>query len=290
MDVWIGGLAVDGRSVEQVRSVLTDIFIEGEYERCEGNDVDVVGDERALIIGGTKGWTSVYLERFENDAAVAVALSKELSTTVLCHRSVLYDAFAIVVYLDGDLIDEYQSCPDYFKAYDQPDSTAEELEQTAGDAEVVKAAVSRIDEALLTEIYDKSRLTNLAEQVEPEMSVPDALKALRKALKIGTLEHSFDDLWYGAEEFSLKAEHLGFLSLNKEPTSRWGIMKKRAKDSRDRWRSGTAKVKDKIAALKSKWPLKGGGHGDSKVEPDSEKAGSADDEQSPDSRAAPNKD
>ncbi|MDF1663115.1 MAG: hypothetical protein P1V97_15175 [Planctomycetota bacterium] len=255
MDVWIGGLAVDERSPAEVHEALCAFFTDNEYERCEGDDIHVVGDERALIIGGTKGWTSVYLEEFDHDEAVALAISKTLETTVVCHRSVLYDAFAIFVYYGGELIDEFQSCPDYFKAYDEPDSTESELARTAGQADALQSLVSRVDGALLAEIYQQSRLESLTEDINPEMSVGEALKQLRKALKIGTFEHSFDDLWYSADDMNLKVNYLGFLSPHAEPKTRWGILKKHAAESRGRWRQKKERFKDKVNFIKSKWPL-----------------------------------
>lgn len=255
MDVWIGGLAIDGKSPAEVAEALEAFFQGNEYERCEGDDIHVVGDERVLIIAGSKGWTSVYLEEFDHDEAIALALSKSLETTVVCHRSVLYDAFAIFVYHGGELVDEFQSCPDYFKAYDQPDSTEAELARTAGQADLIASLVSRVDGALLAEIYQQSRLESLTEDVHPEMSVGEALKKLRKALLIGTFEHSFDDLWYGAEDMGLKVNYLGFLSPNAEPKTRWGILKKRATDTRSRWRQSKERFKDKVGVLKSKWPF-----------------------------------
>lgn len=255
MDVWIGGLAIDERSPAEVHEALGAFFSENDYEACEGDDIHVVGDERALIIAGTKGWTSVYLEEFDHDEAVAMALSKSLETTVVCHRSVLYDAFAIFVFHGGELVDEYQSCPDYFKAYDEPDSSESELARTAGQAEALQSLVSRVDGALLAEIYQQSRLESLTEDIAAEMPVGEALKQLRKALKIGTFEHSFDDLWYGAEDMGLKVNYLGFLSPNAEPKTKWGILKKHAAESRGRWRQKKERFKDKVQYIKSKWPL-----------------------------------
>jgi hypothetical protein len=254
MDVWIGGLAIDDRSPEQVIDALTSTYAGNSCPRCEGDDVNIVGDERALLVAGTKGWTSLYLEAFENDAAMAIDLSKQLTTTIVCHRSVLYDAFSILVYHDGELIDEYQSCPDYFKSYEEADSSAEELARTTGDVAIFQAAVSRIDAQLLADIYQKSRIDKLSEQIEPEMTVSKALNLLRKALKIGTFEHGFDDLWYGAEDFQLKANFLAFNCPDKEPKTRWGHLKKQARDSRDRWKKSKNELKEKMQELKSSLP------------------------------------
>jgi len=207
---WIGGLAIDGRGPQELSSALDELYGEAGYTRLEDEGRDTVGDERALIIAGTKGWTAVYLESSERDAAFALALSERLATTVICHRAILYDAFWLLSYKGGALIDEYQSCPDYFKSYGEADASSAELARSAGNSAALKAAVPRIDAALLGEIYEGARLHDLEAALEAVMPVDEALKKLRSALQIGTFEHAFEELWW--KDLTVEMRFLAYMA------------------------------------------------------------------------------
>ena len=74
---------------------------------------------RALITDSKNGWTTVYDEESESqDVNVLHRLAKDLSSklktaviAMMVHDS---DIFVYLVYEDGELIDQFDSKPDYF--------------------------------------------------------------------------------------------------------------------------------------------------------------------------------
>ena len=254
---WIGGLAVDGRGATEVVRVLDEIYTEAGFERVEtegDGDPSVVGDERALVISGTKGWTAVYIEMPDKDLLMARELSQRLGAVVLLHRSILFDAVALFWFASGDLMDEFQSCPDYFKGWGEPDAGEGELERTAGQAEVAKTLVSRIDAGALDEIYRECRMTDLAEGDPPAMELGVALRKLRKATGVGTFEHGFEDLWWG--DFSFEARFLAWRRPTKTRLDRFKEMMDQARGARERFAMQTDQLRERMDQLRARLGVK----------------------------------
>lgn len=248
---WVGGLAIDGRSLKQVTDAVTEIFKAEGYECLPENDVDVAGDERLLVIAGSKGWTALYLENSDKDEDMAVALSKDMSTTVLVHRSIPFDAFALMLYHSGDLLDEYQSHPFLFHDF-TGSATEPDLENTVGNPETFKTLVSRVDAGALSEIYQSCRMTDLDAPLEDPDLIKSALRQLRKATGVGTFEHSMDDLWYRAEDLKLKVRYLAFLAPPKPKVTPWQRLTNRAREARDRWLAPARNVRDRVSEMAGK--------------------------------------
>ena len=244
----IGGLAVWQRGRDQVVEALDGLYRGQGCEPLEGEGPDVEGEERALVIPGSKGWTSLYLERGERDSSVATELSQRLSTVVLAHRAQLYDAFYIQVYAGGELIDEYQSCPELLASFGDPELGPAALARTEGQAELLAAAVSQVDGALLAEIYRESRLVDLDAASGAPLPVTEALSLLRKATGIGTFEHSFEDLWFAAEGMGLKVRYRAYRRALSELEG-WERLERRARDARARWSSPGALIREGAEGL-----------------------------------------
>lgn len=223
MDVWIGGLAICSQDCEAVLKAMTASYKAHKFELISSEDPNAQGDERALVVEGSKGWTSVYPEEIARDSDLAAEITSALKVGAIVHRAVLYDAFSLLAFAGGDLIDEFQSHPSYIMDFDSQESEASVATRTQGNAHLFAALSPRIHEQRLAEIFAKCRVTDPDSYENPDMSVARALKELRGVLGLGTLEHSFDDLWYGAENFRLNAKFLAFKDTQKirGPLKKW---------------------------------------------------------------------
>lgn len=255
----MGGLAVDGKSRAEVVEALDALYGEAEFVVDPRDGPEVEGDERALIISGSKGWTAVYLERFDQDEAVAAALAKTLSAAVLVHRAELYEAFSIAVFLDGELVDRYASASGEEAFFDDEldelgfeDGAPQDPDfegDGGGDPGRIAALVPRVDAAALGAIYQRCRSEPGAGPAD-EAVIAGALKELRSVLGLGTLEHDFLGLWNDAERLGLKATFRGWSAPKRRLRDVWAGWRLKAERSRDSLLAPARRVRDRIRGVK----------------------------------------
>jgi len=161
----------------------------------EGADL---GETRLLLLPPQGRWSSLYPE----DPYLADTLAPALAAAVRCPVLVVGQIEEAAVFYraydeSGVLGDEFHSCPDYEKEFDEADASEEELERTRGEPEIV-AALLGMKAGDLASTLAASRIEHLRD-VDVNAVPADnklALAAIQKNFALPDLEQDFDVLWH----------------------------------------------------------------------------------------------
>lgn len=177
---------------------------EGLEWKGGGQDADE-DSVRFLLLPARGSWVSLYPADPAWADVVAGPIALCVQAPVMIFGRIDDDAFFYMAYdTQGDLLDQFHSCPDWAKDFDEPDASDEELERTRGKpAKVAGLLGASAKAAELKEILHKARIERLRDH-DPWDGVADAFTSLRKigaAFGLPDLEDDFDTLWdLGLEE------------------------------------------------------------------------------------------
>lgn len=154
---------------------------------------------RLLLLPPRGAWTSLYPENSALARELAGLLSLQLKAPALTVGRFDEAAFFYVFHsADGDVADEYHSCPDWSKDVDEDDASEEELARTRGDAQALAALLAPGQDAgALAQLLADARIESLrdhdAHSGPTDNSEP--LTRLAELLALPDLLEDFDELW-----------------------------------------------------------------------------------------------
>lgn len=173
--------------------------MEAEGLEWVGGGVDAPSEAtRLLLLPPTGDWTPLY-PATATRAGLAGDIAIQLKVPVFVVGHLEDMAFYYAAWdTSGNLVDEYHSCPDYAKDFDEPDADADELARTRGKPQVVASLLGASDKAgELGAVLEKARIDNLREH-DPASGFAGASEPLRKLGKmfgLPDLQEEFDVLW-----------------------------------------------------------------------------------------------
>lgn len=163
MGSFYDSIHVRTESCDSVKDVLTDISKQEEEYKFYLSPV-------------INGWVSLYSNKY-GDEKIAPEISKRLSKHVLHLLIHDDDIFCYAFYFNGDLIDEYNSRPDYFGEK----VSSKEKKRLKGNPEVFRELLS--DKNSIKKISKILKPPSFLERIKKCVKIPSEIKDMNKRMK-----------------------------------------------------------------------------------------------------------